>query len=219
MAMREPEIGAATARAAKAAGVKHYVWSTLPDAHEMSGGALHVHHFTGKAKVDAAVAAAGFEHHTFVDAPMYFQNFQTMMAPQPLPDGTKGWAVPMDPARRCIHAGDVRDVGRVVARVFENPEKVGSGEYVGVAPGVTSWDEMVETLNEQGHDLVVRQVPAEVYDGFYEGAQEMREMFQWFEGYTYFGPHAETKLANLRAIHPEPLTSFRDWAAENLPAR
>ena len=214
----EAKQGGAAVAAAREAGVQHFVWSTLPDSMGLSGGALAVHHFTGKAVVDAAVTAAGFPFHTFVEAPMYFQNFAGMMQPQPMGNGTKGWAVPMDPARRCIHAGDVTEVGQVVARAFENPQTVGQGQHLGVAPGLISWNDIVATLNAQGHHLVVQQVPAEVYDGFFPGAVEMREMFQWFEGYTYFGPTAEQKLANTRSVYPERLTSFADWAAEHMPA-
>lgn len=214
----EAATGEAAVGAAKAAGVRHLIWSTLPNVRALTDGALHVHHFTNKAVVDRVVAEAGFPHHTFVEAPMYFQNFTSMMGPQPLPTGQRGWAVPMDPSRRCIHLGDVADVGRVVARAFEQPERVGRGTHLGVASGATSWNEIVETLNAQGHALAMLQVPAAVYDGFFPGAEELREMFQWFERATYFGPDAEEKLAATRAVHPEPLTRFADWAATHLPA-
>src|SRR5258708_29687398 len=72
---------AATA-AAKQAGVKHFIWSTLPDVETISGGKLHVPHFTGKAKVDRIVREAGFAHHTFVIAPFFYQNLAGLMAPQ-----------------------------------------------------------------------------------------------------------------------------------------
>src|SRR5437660_10500792 len=51
------ELKQATAaiRAAKDAGVKHFVWSTLPDVEAISGGKFNVPHFTGKAKVDRVV--------------------------------------------------------------------------------------------------------------------------------------------------------------------
>src|SRR5882672_5111312 len=56
----------AAVRAAKDAGVKHFVWSTLPDVEAISGGKFHVPHFTGKAKIDLIVKEAGFQKHTFV---------------------------------------------------------------------------------------------------------------------------------------------------------
>jgi len=216
--LEEGRQAAAAVAAAKAGGVKHVVWSTLPDSKRLSKGELTVHHFTNKAQVDELVANAGFERHTFVEAPMYFQNLNTMMGPQPLGDGATGWAVPMDPAKRVIHAGDVSEVGKVVARAFENPDRVGNGQYLAVAPAVISWNDIVAALNAQGHDLSVVQVPAEVYDGFFPGAPELREMFQWFEGYTYFGPDADQKMALTREIHPEALTSFATWASVNMPA-
>ena len=113
---RETKIGTAAVQAARDAGVKHLIWSTLPDSEKLTGGRVKVAHFTGKARVDAAVRAAEFARHTFVIAPMYFQNFLTMMAPQPLPNGGSGWAVPIDPAARVMHAGDVTEVGRAVGR-------------------------------------------------------------------------------------------------------
>src|SRR5205809_2597737 len=59
------ELKQATAaiRAAKDAGVKHYVWSTLPDVEAISGGKFDVPHFTGKAKIDQVVQEAGFPNH------------------------------------------------------------------------------------------------------------------------------------------------------------
>src|SRR6266404_897156 len=61
-------------RAARDAGVKHFIWSTLPDVEAISGGEFHVAHFTGKAKIDRIVAEARFSSHTFVIAPFYYQN-------------------------------------------------------------------------------------------------------------------------------------------------
>src|SRR6266571_8441287 len=87
----------AAVRAAKDAGVKHFVWSTLPNVEAISGGKLHVPHFTGKAKIDRIVKDAGFTNHTFVIAPFYYQNLMGSLAPQKQADGSLGWALPLDP--------------------------------------------------------------------------------------------------------------------------
>src|SRR6476660_8080807 len=79
--------------AAKDAGVKHFIWSTLPDAEAISKGKLHVPHFTGKAKVDRIVKEAGFANYTFVIAPFYYGNLIGVLAPQKQADESLGWAI------------------------------------------------------------------------------------------------------------------------------
>ena len=61
----ETAIGTALVKAAHAVGVYHAIWSTLPDCEKLSGGRFKVPHFSGKARVDAAVEAAGFPRYTF----------------------------------------------------------------------------------------------------------------------------------------------------------
>lgn len=215
---RETEIGTEAVKAARAAGVEHLIWSTLPDSERLTGGRLKVVHFTGKAHVDAVVQAAGFARHTFVQAPMYFQNFLGVMGPQPLPNGGRGWAVPMDPAARVMHAGDVTEVGRVVAAAFGAGDRLPDGSYLAVCGGVYSWSDLVDTLNAQGHKLQVLQVRPEVYDGFYPGAHEMREMFQYFAEHTYFGPDHAARIAAANALVPGGFTDFASWARVHMKA-
>src|SRR5438309_4878703 len=93
----------AAVRAAKDAGVEHFVWSTLPDVEAISGGKLEVPHFTGKARIDRIVRQAGFANHTFVIAPLFYGNLVGMLAPQKQADGSLGWALPLDPSVRGIH--------------------------------------------------------------------------------------------------------------------
>ena len=210
---RETEIGAAAVKAARSSGVKHLVWSTLPDCERITGGRLKVVHFTGKARVDAVVESAGFPRHTFVHAPMYFQNFILRMSPQALPNGGRGWAVPMDPAARVMHSGDPTEVGRVVAAAFAAGDELSNGSHLAVCGGLYSWNDFVATLNAQGHDLkVTRVLPPEAYDNFFPGAHEIREMYQYYEQHTYFGPESEKRIAAARALVPGGFTGFADWA-------
>jgi uncharacterized protein YbjT (DUF2867 family) len=215
-AKKETEIGNAAVKEARAAGIQHFIWSTLPDSEKLTGGRRKVEHFTDKARVDATVEQAKFPRHTFVQAPFYFQNFLGAMPPQPLPNGGRGWAVPMDPAARVIHAGDVKEIGRAVAAAFAAGDKLRNGSYLAVCGGVYSWNDFVATLKAQGHDLQVQQVPPDVYDSFYPGASEVREMFQYFEECTYFGPEREPRIAAANALVPGGFTALADWAKANL---
>ena len=209
--------GTLAVKAAKTAGVQHLVWSTLPNCQEISGGKYEVIHFTGKALVDAEVKAASFPYYTFVEPPMYFQNLLGMMAPQPLEDGGKGLKLPMNPSSKSLHIGDPVEMGKLAARVFEHPDTVGTGQHLAQASELTSWQEMIDTLNAQGHHFRFNQVPNEVFDTFpFPGAAELREMMNYFEDYTYFGPDADSKLALARELYPEGFTPFAEWASRNM---
>jgi uncharacterized protein YbjT (DUF2867 family) len=209
---REPEIGAAAVKAARAAGVEHLIWSTLPDVEELSGGRLKVPHFSGKASVDAVVRSEGFARHTFVQAPFYFQNFLGVMAPQPLPDGRRGWLVPMDPAKRVIHAGDVTEVGKAVAAALAARDALPNDSTLAVCGGIYSWNDFASTLRTLGHDLDVVQIPAGEFDRLFPGAPEAREMFEYFEAHTYFGPQRDDHIARANRLVPGGFTAFADWA-------
>ena len=138
--------GKAAVHAAHEAGVQHYIWSTLPNCKAISNGKYEVPHFTEKARVDAEVTAAGFAHHTFVEPPMYFQNFLSTMAPQPQEDGSKAWFMPMSVDNRCMHVGDISEFGRLAARAFEQPDKYGGGQHLAQAAGLLSWQDMILIL-------------------------------------------------------------------------
>jgi len=209
--------GSAAVRAAREAGVQHLVWSTLPDVETISGGKYEVQHFTQKSRVDPVVRDAGFPSYTYVMPPFYFENLAGNMAPQTLPDGSRGWALAMPRDARVVHAGSVADLGGVVSGAFENPDLVGAGAYLAPTPGLMSFGDAVDTLNEQGHDLSYQEVPAEVFRGFFPGAEEMLQMFGYWQEYTYLGPGAEAKIALARRVTTGQITDFATWAAVHLP--
>src|ERR1700675_2463597 len=170
----------AAVRAAKDAGVKHFVWSTLPDVEAISGGKFDVPHFTGKAKIDRIVKEAGFVNHTFVIAPFFYQNLVGLLAPQKQADGTLGWALPIDPAVRGIHMGDIRDLGNIVAGAFAHADEAGNGAYLPLVGDFMSFNEIVDTLNRQGHEFSFKQVPSEVFATLFPGAAEIADMLSYF---------------------------------------
>jgi len=214
------EVKQATAavRAAKAAGVKHFVWSTLPDVEAISKGKFHAPHFTGKAKVDRIVKEAGFANHTFVIAPFYYQNLIGVLAPQKQPNGSAGWALPLDPTVRSIHMGDITELGDVVAGAFAHPDQVGHDEYLPLVGDFMSFNEIIDTLNRQGHNFSFHQVPKDVFAGFFPGAAEIAEMFAYFQAHTYLGTDSRDQIALANKVAGRQATKFSAWARGNFPA-
>ena len=203
--------------AAKDAGIKHFVWSTLPDVEAISGGKFDVPHFTGKAKIDRIVKEAGFPHHTFVIAPGYYQNFVGFLAPQKQADGSVGWALPLNPDVRCLHMGDIRELGNIVAGAFAHPDETGHGEYLPLVGDFLSFNEIVETLNRQGHNLSYKQVPKETFAASFPGATEIAEMISYWEAHTYLGSDSSAQIALANKVAGREPTRFSTWAGENFP--
>jgi uncharacterized protein YbjT (DUF2867 family) len=214
----EVEQATAAVRAAKDAGVKHVVWSSLPDVEAISGGKLHVPHFTGKAKVNRIVKEAGFANHTFVIAPFYYQNLLGVLAPQKQTDGSVGWALPLDPTVRSIHMGDITELGDIVAGAFAHPDQAGHGEYLPLVGDFMSFNEIIDTLNRQGHNFSFNQVPKEVFAGLFAGAAEIAEMFDYFQTHTYLGSDSRDQIALANKIAGRQRSKFSAWARVNFPA-
>lgn len=197
--------------AAKEANVQHFIWSTLPNVESISHGEFNVPHFTGKAKVDSLVESAGFRHHTFVQPPFYYQNFIGMLSPQPKEDGTIGWTLPIDPVKRVIHMSDINDLGNVVAGAFLQPEAVGNGDYLSLATELNSINDILASFKASGKEYSFTRVPGEVFSTFFEGANELTEMFGYFEKYTYMGPDSKTRIDLAKQTAKVEFVSFDEW--------
>jgi len=208
----------AAVRAAKDSGVKHFIWSTLPDVEAISGGKFNAPHFTGKARIDPIVKEAGFANHTFVIPPFYYQNLVGVLAPQKQADGSVGWALPLDPDARCIHMGDISELGNIVAGAFAHPDQAGDGEYLPLVGDFMSFNEIVKTLNRKGHEFSFKQVPKELFVTLFPGAAEIAEMFSYFQAHTYLGSDSSDRIALANKIAGRQPTKFATWARVNFPA-
>jgi uncharacterized protein YbjT (DUF2867 family) len=208
----------AAVNAAKDAGVRHLIWSTLPNVETISGGTIDVPHFTDKAKVERIVREAGFAYHTFVIAPFYYQNLVGAMAAQKQADGTAGWALPLDPERRVIHMGDITELGRIVVGAFAQPELAGHGEYLPLVGDLLSFNEIVATLGRQGNKFSFKRVPREVFAGWFPGAESVAAMLAYFEAYTYLGSDSRDAIALANKVAGQQPTKFAAWARTNFAA-
>ena len=170
------------------AGVRHFIWSMLPNVETISGGTIDVPHFTAKANVERIVSEARFAHHTFVIAPFYYENLLGVMAPQKQADGTVGLALPLDPERRVIHmATSLSSAASWSARSAQPELGLGHGEHSPSVGDFLSFNEIVTTLSRQEYKGLVQQVPREVFAGCSPGAEDIAAMLAYFEAHTYLG--------------------------------
>ena len=193
--------------------------STLPDVEAISGGRFDVPHFTGKAKADSVVKEAGFANYTFVIAPFYYGNLTGAMPPQKQAEGSLGWALPLDPTVQVIHMGDIRELGNLVAGAFAHPDEAGHGEYLPLVGAFMSFNEIVETLNRQGHHFSYKKVPKESFAGAFPGATEIAEMFSYWEAHTYLGSDSSDRIALANKIAGRQPSKFSTWARVNFPVQ
>ena len=85
--------------------------------------------------------------------------------------GTLGW-----PDARCIHMGDITELGAIVAGAFAHPDEAGNGEYLPLVGDFMSFNEIIDTLNRQGHKFSFKQVPKEVFATLFPGAAEIADL-------------------------------------------
>jgi uncharacterized protein YbjT (DUF2867 family) len=202
-------------KAAKEAGVQHFVWSTLPDAESISNGEFDVPFYTNKAKVDDVVKNAGFKYTTFVEAPFYFQNLAGWLAPQQQQDGTTGWTLPLDPTKEVVHWSDINDMGKVVAGAFLQPEKAGNGNYLTLATELFSFNDILAVYKKHGKEYSLSQVPGAVFSTLMEGGKGVTDMFGFCEKYTYMGPGSASRIEFAKEIAIGEFVSFDAWLNQN----
>jgi uncharacterized protein YbjT (DUF2867 family) len=209
------------AEAAKAAGLKHVIWSTLEDTRKLMAPddrrmpmlqeKYRVPHFDGKAEADAYFRGLPV---TYLVTSFYWDNLYMFgMAPKKGDDGQYSWAFPMGDKRLAGMAAE--DIGKVAYGIF----KAGQ-EYIGKTVGITSEN---LTLSEMSTALSkglgigpvqYNAVDADAYRGFgFPGADEMGNMFQVdrdFEREVLGARSADVA----RALNPE-LQTFAQWLDRN----
>jgi len=209
------------ADAARAAGVKHVIWSTLEDTRKLMAPSdtrmpmlqqkYRVPHFDGKAEADAYFSGLPV---TFLVTSFYWDNLYMFgMAPKKGADGKYGWVLPMGNKRLAGIAAE--DIGKVAYGIF----KAGQ-QYVGKTVGITgenlTLDEMSQKLSAGlgiGHVKYDAVEPDAYRSSGFPGADEMGNMFQIyrdFEGEVLGARSADAA----RSLNPE-LQTFDQWIAKN----
>jgi uncharacterized protein YbjT (DUF2867 family) len=219
----EKEIAQATnaARAAKAAGVKHVIWSTLDDTRKWVplsdnrmptlGGKYKVPHFDGKGEADKAFSEAGVPT-TWLLTVFYWDNmifFGT--GPKKGPDGKLALTMPMGDGK--LPAMAAEDIGKCALGIYKRGNEF-IGKKIGIAGEQLTGAEMAAKLTKAlGREVAYNAVTPEVYRAFgFPGADDMGNMFQFKRDFNE--DYCRSRSVELaRSLNPE-LLSFDAWLAK-----
>jgi len=189
----EVQQGKTVADAAKAAGVEHFVYSSVGSAHRQTG----LSHFESKWEVENHVRELDLRY-TILRPVFFMQNWEMMR--RMVLGGTL--AQPLDPDKPFQQVA-VEDIGAFAAIAFENPDRW-IGREVDLAGDEPTMLEIAETFGRViGREVSYYQVP---WDQFEEQmGEEYAVMYRWFNDMGY-----EADIAALRQEYPE-LTTFERY--------
>jgi uncharacterized protein YbjT (DUF2867 family) len=219
---KEMAQAAAMARAAKEAGLKHVIWSTLEDTRKKVPlsdnrmptlmGKYKVPHFDAKGESNHFFTDLGVPT-TILHTSFYWDNFIFFgMGPKKGPDGKLAITLPMGDKKLPGIAAE--DIGACAYGIFKKgPTYI--GKSVGIAGGHPTGAEMAAGLAKAlGREVRYNAVPPEVYRGFgFPGADDLGNMFQYKRDFNEEYCAARS-LEFSRSLHPG-LQTFEQWGVRN----
>jgi uncharacterized protein YbjT (DUF2867 family) len=220
----EKETGEAKnmAAAAKEAGLKHVIYSTLEDVRKWVPlsdnsmptlqGKYKVPHFDGKGEGDQYFIEAGVPV-TFMLASYYWENLIYFgMGPKRGADGKLAITFPMGKKKMAgIGAGDI---GKCAYGIFKKRDQL-IGKRVGIAGDQLSCGDMAKALSKSlGEEVIYNEITPEQYRGFgFPGADDLGNMFQFYRDFDEVC-NSTRDVKHSRELNPE-LKSFETWLKEN----
>jgi len=206
------------ARAAKAAGVHHVIWSTLEDTRRWVPlgdnrmptlqSRYKVPHFDAKGEADNIFRILGVPT-TFLLTAFYWDNLIHFGAgPQKGPDGRLAISFPLGDKK--LPAIAAEDIGKAAYAIFQRGDEF-INRTVGIAGEHLSGQEMADALSRAlGREIVYNAVTPETYRSFgFPGADDLGNMFQFKRDFNedYRGAR---DIEFSRELNPE-LQTFERW--------
>ncbi|HSQ69775.1 MAG TPA: NmrA family NAD(P)-binding protein, partial [Steroidobacteraceae bacterium] len=178
----------AMAQAAKAAGLRHVIWSTLEDTRRWIKlddprmptlmGRYKVPHFDAKGESDEFFRQAGVPT-TFLLTSYYWDNLIHFgMGPKPGPDGTLQFVLPM--GDRKLPGIAAEDIGRCAWGIFKQGEGL-AGRTIGIAGEHLTGAEMAASLARAlGREVRYAAISPDAYRALgFPGSDDLGNMFQF----------------------------------------
>ena len=210
------------AQAAKDAGVKHVIWSTLEDTRESIPlsddrmptlmGKYKVPHFDGKGEANAVFTQLGVPT-TFLLTSFYWDNFIHFgMGPKKGADGKLAITFPLGSRKLAGIAAE--DIGKTAYAIFDDGDEM-IGKTVGIAGGHLTGEQMAKSLSKAlGQPVSYNAVSPETYRAFgFPGADDLANMFQFNSDFEQDCCDARN-ISETKSLNPE-LQTFDRWLGEN----
>ena len=210
------------ADAAKHAGVRHVIWSTLEDTREWVPlgdrrmptlmEKYKVPHFDAKGEANRFFSESGLPT-TFLLTSFYWENLIHFgMGPKRGEDGDLYITFPMSDKKLPGIASE--DIGKCAYAIFRKGSEF-IGKTVGIAGGHLTGGQMAAALTRAlGEEVRYNAVSPEVYRGFgFPGAEDLGNMFQFKRDFESAFCGARS-LVFSRALNPAMMT-FDAWLDEN----
>jgi uncharacterized protein YbjT (DUF2867 family) len=212
----------AMADAAKQAGLKHVIWSTLEDTRKWVPlsdnrmptlqGKYKVPHFDAKGEANSFFTGSGVPT-TLLHTSFYWDNFIHFgMGPKKGPEGKLAITLPMGDKKLPGIAAE--DIGRCAYGIFARGAAL-AGTSVGIAGEHPTGAEMAAAFSKAlGKEVVYNAVTPEAYRGFgFPGADDLGNMFQFKRDFNAEFCGARS-VEFSRSMNPA-LQSFDAWLAAN----
>ena len=210
------------AQAAKDAGVKHVIWSTLEDTRESIPlsddrmptlmGKYKVPHFDGKGEANAIFNQLGVPT-TFLVTSFYWENFIHFgMGPKKGADGKLAITLPLGAKKLAGIAAE--DIGKTAYAIFEDGDEM-IGKTVGIAGGHLTGEQMAKSLSKAlGQPVTYNAISPAAYRAFgFPGAEDLGNMFQFNSEFEQDCCDARN-ISETKSLNPE-LQTFDRWLGEN----
>jgi uncharacterized protein YbjT (DUF2867 family) len=210
------------AKAAKAAGVKHVIWSTLEDTREFVplsddrmptlNDKYKVPHYDGKGAANHLFTDAGLPV-TLLQTSFYWDNFIYFgMGPQRGEDGKLTLTFPTGEGKVAGIASE--DIGACAYGIFKAGDAF-IGKTVSIAGEHLTGDQMAAAFTDAiGEEVAFNAVSPDAYRGFgFPGAEDLGNMFQFTTEFEeqYCGAR---DIEASRALNPE-LKTLEEWLVLN----
>ncbi|HKF44105.1 MAG TPA: NmrA/HSCARG family protein [Thermoanaerobaculia bacterium] len=195
----EEEQGKRFAKAAKKAGVKHYVYTSVASADRKTG----IPHFDNKYRVEETVRSLGFPSHVILRPVFFMENWISPWFKSGIDAGSVAMAVQPGTALQQIA---VADIGKYGAWAFQNPEKLNRRE-IDIAGDSLTIPQTAKAIGDAARRKVeFVQVPIEEVR---KGSADFAAMLEWFDRVGYDADIPATSKES--GIRP---TTFREWAGK-----